>query len=320
MNPQHATNWVPGLMVLGAGIAVALAYLFGSKGLKTDDPTPETLDDFDARYQSLLGQLREHVANKHLLPPEEFAKERTRLELAAAEVLRSRDGKKHEDTKKQARQEKLQTAPATFAAKNPGLMGALVGGAVVAFFAILGWQLTQASTVREEGMQATGMVPPGGGGGPMQQQPKADPKLEAMANRVQSNPSDVDAVADLAIYLIRRQAFEEARPLVDRATFLDPFHPKGRVGRAVVRALEGDLRGSITDLEALASRYPEAYDARMFAGMLSMEDNDQRRALMNLELYVALAPPSEQPPMMRMAVNQLKQELNQAQAPLAPQP
>lgn len=319
MNPQHATNWVPGLMVLGAGIALALAYLFGSKRLKTDEPTPETLDDLDARYQSLLGELREHVANKHLLPADDFAKEKTRLELAAAEVLRTRDGKKHEDTKKQARQEKIAAAPQTFAAKNPGLMGALVGGAVVAFFAILGWQLTQASTERTDGMQATGAVPPGGGPGPMQQ-PKADPKLEAMANRVQSNPNDVDAVAELAVYLIRRQAFDEARPLIDRATFLDPFHPKGRVGRAVVRALQGDLRGSIDDLEALAAKYPEAYDARMFAGMLSMEDNDQRRALMNLELYVALAPQSEQPPMMRMAVSQLRQELNAAQQQQPPQP
>ncbi len=296
-------------MVLAAGAAVALAYLFGSKRLKSDEPKPETLDDLDARYQLLLGELRQHVANKHLLPLEDFNREKTRLEMAAADVLRSRDGKRHDETKKQARAEKQAAAAPTFGSKNPALMGALVGGAVVAFFALLGFQLTQSATERTDGMQATGAVPPGGGGGPMQQ-PRADPKLEALANRVQSNPGDVDAVADLAVHLIRRQAFEEARPLVDRATLLDPFHPKGRVGRAVVRALEGDLPGAIVDLEALASRYPEAYDARMFAGMLAMEDNDQRRALMNLELYVALAPQSEQPPMMRMAVIQLKQELN----------
>ncbi len=318
MNPAHAaTNWLPGLMVLGAGLAIALAYLFGSKRLQGDAPKPETLDDLDARYQSLLGQLRQHVANKHLLPPDAFAAEKKRLELVAAEILRTRDGKRHEETKKQARAEKAATAPPTLASKNPALMGALVGGLAVAFFGFLGYSLTQSSTERTDGMQATGTVPPGGGG-PMQQQSKADPKLEAIANRVQSNPNDIDAVADLAIHLIRRQAFDEARPLVDRATFLDPFHPRGRVGRAVVRALEGDLPGSIVDLEALASRYPEAYDARMFAGMLAMEDNDQRRALMNLELYVTLAPASEQPPMMRMAVTQLRQELAAPQQP--PQP
>ena len=319
MTPEHAaTNWLPGLMVLAAGAAVALAYLFGSKRLSLDAPKPETLDDLDARYQSLLGELRQHVANKHLLSAAAYAREQTRLEGAAAAVLRARDGKKHDEVKKQARAEKAAAAPPTLASKNPALVGAVVGGAVVAFFALLGWQLTQSATERTDGMQATGMVPPGGGRGPMQQQqPEGDPKLEALASRVQSNPNDVDAVADLAIHLIRRQAFEEARPLVDRATLLDPFHPKGRVGRAVVRALEGDLKGSVTDLEALASRYPEAYDARMFAGMLAMEDNDQRRALMNLEAYVTLAPADEQPPMMRMAVSQLKQELA---APPQPQP
>jgi predicted Zn-dependent protease len=87
------------------------------------------------------------------------------------------------------------------------------------------------------------------------------------------------------------------------------------VGRAVVRALEGDLKGSMDDLERLAQRYPESYDARMFAGMLALEDNDPRRALVNLEAYVTLAPMSEQPPMMRMAVVQLKQQLADEGAP-----
>ena len=50
MNPQHATNWLPGLMVLAAGAAVALAYLFGSKRLQGDAPKPETLDDIEARF------------------------------------------------------------------------------------------------------------------------------------------------------------------------------------------------------------------------------------------------------------------------------
>ena len=178
MNPEHAaTNWLPGLMVLGAGAAVALAYLFGSKRLQSDAPRPETLDDLDARYQSLLGELRQHMANKHLLPGAEYEAEKTRLELAAAAILRTRDGKRHEETRKQARAEKAATAQPTLASKNPALMGALVGGTVVAFFALLGWQLTQSATERTEGMQATGMVPPGGGGSPLQQ-PQRDPKLE----------------------------------------------------------------------------------------------------------------------------------------------
>ena len=294
-------------MVLAAGAAVALAYLFGSKRLQVDAPKPETLDDLDARYHSLLEDLRTHVANRHLVPAEEFVKEKTRLELAAAEILRTRDGKKHDEVKKQARIERQATAAPTLASKNPALMGALVGGAVVAFFALLGWQVTQSATEKPEGMPQ--QMGPAAGNPPMQQRPQADARLDALAAKVQSAPDDVDAVASLAIILIRKQAFDDAQPLIKRATFLDPFNPKGRVGRAVGRALEGDLKGSIDELESLAGKYPEAYDARYFAGMLAMEDNDQRRALRNLELYVELAPQAEQPPMIRMAVSQLKQEL-----------
>ncbi|HEY1088356.1 MAG TPA: hypothetical protein VGE37_11700 [Archangium sp.] len=310
MNSHQATNWLPGLVMLAAGVSIALVYLFGSKRLQADAPKPETLDDLDARYALILEQLRTHVANKHLVGADEFKAEKSRLEQAAAEVLRARDGKKHEETKRQARAEKVQAAPPSFASKNQGLVGALVGGAVVAFFAFLGWNLSQSSIERRDGMSATGMVPPGGGPGPMQQAPQKDLKLEALAGKVRAAPEDVDAVADLAVYLIRRQAFEDARPLVDRTTALDPYHPKGRVGRSVMRAIDGDIRGAIDELEQLASRYPEAYDASMFAGLLSLEDNDQRRALKNLEQYVTLAPMSEQPPMMRMAVTELRQQLN----------
>ena len=232
------------------------------------------------------------MANKHLLPADEFTREKARLELAAAEILRSRDGKRHDDVKKQARAEKRAAAEPTLASKNPALMGALMGGAAVAFFALLGWQLTQSATEKPEGMGGSRAEwgPAAAVPCSSRKSPRPTRSSRRLAARVQANPEDVDAVADLAMHLIRRQAFDEARPLVDRATFLDPFHPKGRVGRAVVRALEGDLKGSIDDLEALASRYPEAYDARMFAGMLAMEDNDQRRALMNLEAYVSARP------------------------------
>ncbi len=307
MNSEHLTDWLPGILALAASTTIAVVYLFGSRRLKSEVAKPESLDDFDARYQLLLAQLKEHLANKHLLPATQFEAERQRLEQAAAQTLRTRDGKRHEEVKRQARAEKQAAAPATFGSKHPALVGGLIGGAVVAFFAFLGYQLMQSATERKGDMQATGTVPPGAQG-PMGQAAR-DEKLEQLANRVQSNPGDVDAVAALSMLLIRRQAFEEAQPLIDRTTLLDPYHPKGRVGRAVMRALQGDVSGSIDELETLGKRYPEAYDAHMFAGMLALETKNYRRALVNLETYVALAPASEQAPMMTMAVTQLKQQL-----------
>ncbi len=302
---MNQTNWLPGLLVLGAGGLAALLWLTLSRKLKGDAPAPQTLDDYDARYQSLLAQLKEHLAGQHLLPPAEFEAEKARLEQAAADVLREKAGVAHSETKKQARAEKLEKAEPTFWSKHPALMGALVGGGAVAFFVLLGITLQQESKPEPPQQPRQGPVAT----------PQSDAKLEALAARVQQTPDDIDAVADLSVHLIRRQAFAEARPLAQRAMLMDPFHPKARVARAVVRALEGELRGAIDDLEWLSARYPEAYDAFMFAGMLSLEDNDQQRALRNLETYVNLAPPSEQPPMMRMAVNQLREQLTEPQRP-----
>lgn len=296
---MNQTNWLPGIIVFVVGAVAAIAFLLSNRKLKTDAPAPETLDDFDARYRSLLEQLKEHLANKHLLAADAFEAEKSRLEQAAADVLRARAGKASEVTRQQARAEKLANAEPTFWSKHPALMGGLVGGGVVAFFVVLGFTLSKETTQKAE--------PPQQRQAAMRAQ--SDAKLEALAARVQESPDDIDAVTDLFIHLIRRQAFQEARPLVQRAMLLDPFHPRARVGQAVVRALEGDLRGAIDDLERLSARYPEAYDGFMFAGMLSLEDNDERRALKNLAAYVEFAPGTEQPPMMRVAVQQLRERL-----------
>lgn len=313
MNPQHATNWLPGLLVLAAGLVAALAYLFSAKTSPAEAPPPGAPDDLDARYQAALGQLKEHVANKHLLPAEDWAREKARLELAAAEVLRARDGQRHEAAKAQARAEKLAGAKAQdtgFFGRRPALLGALVGGAAVGFFALVGLQLSQTATERQDGMPATGMMPAGQEPQGAEPEPHDAAKLQALAQRVQAAPDDADAVADLAMLLIRRQAFQDAKPLVDRVTLLDPFQVKGRVGREVMRALNGQIPPAIAALEALAARYPdEAWDASMFAGILALETNDGPRAIGNLERYLASAPQDEQPPTLRMAVAQLRQQL-----------
>ncbi len=175
----------------------------------------------------------------------------------------------------------------------------------MAFFALVGYQLSTASTERTDGMQATGAVPPGGA--PMAN--ARDTKGEALSARVQQNPDDIEGLVELGIHLFRRQGLAEGRSLFIRALFLDPFHPKARVGGAVIKAIDGDLPGALAALERLSSRYPEAYDGYMFAGMLAVETNELARAIQNFETYLAVAPADEQPPMIRMAIQQLRQQL-----------
>ncbi len=315
MNSAHeATNWLPGFLMLAAGAVVAVAYLFGSKRLKTEAPNTGSVDDLNARYQAKLAQLKDHLATRHL-GSADWAQMKTELEREAAAILRERDGAKHEKLKAEARAEKkaavqAQTqAPSGFLAGNPQLRGAIIGGGVVGFFVLLGSGLNANSSDRPQGGTMTGGA--ASANAPMQQpqEPMEDPKLAAMVNRVQTAPDDADAVAELALYLVRRQAFDDAKPLVDRVTMLDPFQTRGRVAREVMRAVQGDVAGAIVGLEHLATWYPDAYDARMFAGLIAADQNDPARAIRNLEAYLATAPTSEQPPFVRMQLQQLRSQL-----------
>jgi hypothetical protein len=320
MNPASTTNWIPGLLMLGVGALAALAFIFTNRKKVTPTSTGAA-DDLNARYQSKLAELKDLRLQKRLLDPAEWQATRTRLESEAAAILRERDGARHEKVKAVARAEKKAQAKAqdpSFWNQNPQLTGGLIGGAVVAFFLLLGFNLTQSTTDKAAGGMGPGGMTAGGPRGPMQDQAGAgpepeDPRLTALAQRVQARPEDPDAVGDLALYLVRRQAFEDAKPLVDRVTLLDPFHVRGRVSRAVLRAVDGDAKGSQDELEHLAAAYPEAYDARMFAGLIAMEGNQNERAMKNLEAYLATAPQSEQPPMMRMLIQQLQAKLQKPQ-------
>src|SRR5262245_31761575 len=119
MEAHNATNWAPGIIVLAIGLFGAILFVLSQR--KAAPPAKNT-DDLDERYRSLLGALKEHAAAKHLLPAADWQAEQTRLEQAAAAVLRERGGVKHEATKAQARAEKLaadKAADTGFFARNP---------------------------------------------------------------------------------------------------------------------------------------------------------------------------------------------------------
>jgi len=85
-----------------------------------------------------------------------------------------------------------------------------------------------------------------------------------------------------------------------------------------MRAVDGDMPGAMADLARLADMYPEAYDARLFVGLIAMDQNDTAKALKNFEWYLSTAPAEEQPPMLPMAVAQLRQQVEQGAPPKAP--
>lgn len=317
------TNWLPGIIVLAVAAVGALIYLFTARRPPEGASTGAN-DDLTTRYNVILEQLRTHLANKHLQPADTWEAERRRLELAAAAVLRERDGLAHDAQKAAARAERLASAPAggTLFTAYPQLKPVLIGAAVVLFFGLLGLQLTQSTKPRADGMSATGMQPPGGmpageppPGGGMEEPAREDPKLRELSEAVQKAPDDLEKLGALSISLMHAQQFDQARPFVMHASALDPYDVKVRVARQVLRAVDGDMAGAMADLQRLADMYPEAYDARLFVGLIAMDQNDSARALKSFEWYLSTAPAEEQPPMLPMAVAQLRQQVEQGTPP-----
>ena len=319
MNPAHETHWLPGLLALGCALLAAIVFLLSSRRKHTPVAPASSAEDLGARYQGIIAELKEHAANRHLYAAEAWATEQARLEQAAAAVLRERAGVAHEDLKAQARAAKrveAQTTATGFFARNPAFKGALWGGGVVLFFVALGVLLSRESKDRADGEQITGMAA-GGSGAPMKPQPpQEDPVLKAALERAERSPEDIDALAAASRELISRQLFEDAAPLVSRATMLDPYHVPTRIHRAILLATEGQTATALDELQHLADTFEGAYDARLYAGFLSMQAEDKPRALAQFERYLDEAPAAEQPVMLRSGIAQLRAEIaHQGKAP-----
>ena len=303
MNPT-ATNWAPGLIVLAVGFIAAALVLFTRKvAASAPEAKDGALEDLERRYQSLIEQLKELAAEKHTLEPERYESERKRLELEAAAALRAKD----EHLKRGATQDgpgARREAPASKGLLSPQLKGALWGGGIVLFFATLGYTLVSEQRTRGEDDAATGRVPPGMGA--TAQQPQEDTQLSETMERVRNNPADLDAAALLSHELIRRQMFEEADRVTNRALAVDPFSVELRVHLGVLKAVRGDEAGAEQDLMKLVDTYPDAQEALLFMGAIAMRQGDKEKALGMFERFAVEVPSEMHPPPLLAAIQQLR--------------
>ncbi len=308
---RETTNWLPGQIVFIVTLIIAALYV-----LLTMRRTANTTaairsgadDDLNAKYSGLVAELKEHIANKHLLPSEAWEREKSRLEQAAVNVLKLRENERHENLKAEARAEKRQ-AVAVSGGGGSTMKGVFIGGGTVVFFVALGFLLVESTKPRAEGMTATGVTPPNGPAGAPMGAPPEDAKLKGLFESVQRKPDDLEALADISLHLLRRQGFDEAKPFILRGSSLDPFHVRLRVARTVLNAIAGSVNEAQDELERLGGQYGEAYDANLFVGLIAMDQNDQGRALGAFDRYFAVAPAGDTPPMMKMAVEQMRSQL-----------
>lgn len=325
MNPVE-TNWTPALVVLALGAIGGLIYLYlnwsklkGGAAKVAPAPGDARAIELDTQARMLIDQLHELETNQHQFSAEQYAAEKVRLEQAAANALRAKDeylkGRKVKGGGAVAAAPAV-TAPAAapapvgtgLFARHPELKGAAWGAGIVAFFGLMGVLLFQNETAREGDGPMTGGSAAARAGQMEQGEAEAyEQEVQAAIARAEQNPQDTNLNALVVHELIRRQDWERASTLTERTLGADPFHVENRVHRAVLKAPKGDVKGAITELQELVNKYPEAHEALLFIGTLSMQERDAHTALEAFERFAKEAPAEEQPPQLAQAIESLRQ-------------
>jgi tetratricopeptide (TPR) repeat protein len=310
------TDWLPGLLVLGLGLVAAVVVLVLSRRRAPQAgaearrlAAAKASEDADLRSRRLFEQLRELEADRHQLSDAAYQEENARLEQLAAKALRDRDEARALSAKGGRPASALAAdAPQTFFGRHPQLVGALWGAGAMAFFGALALWLSQDVKPRAEGETATGTA---GRGEPSP--PANDTAFQQALEHARANPGDAQTSVHVVHELIRRQDYQEARELTEKSLGVDPFLGEARVHRAFLRAVFGDEAGAARELQRVSNLYPNAYEGFLFLGMMSMRSGDNRAALDAFDRFLAEAPPEEQPPQMRAALNSLRQQLQSRQ-------
>ncbi|MBI3182057.1 MAG: hypothetical protein HYZ28_07915 [Myxococcales bacterium] len=291
------TSWIPGLVVLVAGLMAGLLFVLVNRrgGKAAALPTEDRRADLDQRYRQLIGQLKELNADRHLLGEERFLAERARLEREAADALRARDGLVKE---RPAAAKEPARALAADQPRSSALKGAAIAFGAVGFFVVVGLLLSQESKPKVDAR------PPAG---PPPTEPREEnPHLAAALDALERDPEDRDALVGAAHELIRTDQFDRAGPFVERALAMDPYHVETRIHRAVLMAAQGKMAAALAQLEHLADTYPGAYEARLFASGIAAQLGDGERAAHQLERFAKEAPLEQHPPMLQKAIQSLR--------------
>ena len=306
------SHWIPGIVVLSLGLIAGALYLFFRRR-PAQAGSAERLGDAQRRVDSLLAQLREHEAEKHQMDAAAWQQENDRLEHAAADAMRARDGvaKGPEAAGGKKGESAAAPAPSGFFGRHPQLVGAAWGAGLVVFFGALGLWLSQDQKPRREGDTATGTV---GRGGPAEASaPGDDQDFQSALARTKNNPGgDLALTAEVIKELIGRSEFPQAQELNERALAADPFRTDLRIHRAFLQVIQGQREAGMAELARIADLYPDGSSALIFRGMVHMQDQQPKEALEDFEGYLAVTPPQSVPPPLRAGIAQLRRQLTGA--------
>ncbi|MCO4773274.1 MAG: hypothetical protein KDA24_24785 [Deltaproteobacteria bacterium] len=304
-------DWIPGIVAVvvgvGLGIVMAIAARKGPQGAADQEHSGRSraearrirIEDLQQRKDQLIQQLRDLEDTDLAGGIEASSEERTSLEAEAARVLRELHHLiEKQQPKAAADGEDAAPAPAAAPPKAAGmsgeLKGALTGGAVVGFAALLFFALQDGTSERTGNMPMTGgdvvneqsadtsrLPPPGAGapgapvpGVPPALQPKESPRVDAARAQVAANPQSVEARVDLGWALVDAEGWIDVFNNAEQLLALDPDNANAMTQQAVVRVRMGQRSVAEGLLDKALAKDPALGRALAWKGSLRWQAGD----------------------------------------------
>ena len=270
MNAATSVEWVPALVVLGAGLIAGFVLVWRvlSSSRRAAKAGVASLEarDLAGKREVLLRQLRELEDTASKRTPEQLARERYQLELETAKTLLALEEKAPLDKESAAsgppKRASLQPAPDA-ARGRAGLRGFLWGVGSAAGVVLLGLFVYQSAKPREPGGSVTGNAP-------MASKPAgeaADGEEAQLQAAVARTPDDVEGHLALARLYVERQnwmgVWNETARVLERA----PSNPSALAYQSLVRLVMGQTDTAVTLLTKALASDPDLIDGYAYLAL-----------------------------------------------------
>ncbi len=249
-----STDWLSAVGILLAGLVLGFMFIYAYVMRRRDVVVPAggdlELRDLEARRDTLLHQLRDG---------DDDAEERARIELEAAQVLRTIDGRVQgvaagaSPAREGAVARRVAGRPAQLRPEVKGFFWGAGSMAALGLLLFLGYQKMQP---KEAPVQAT----------PMQQPSEAparqtDPSVSALEARVKSNPDDLSLRLELTHAYLDKENLMGVFDQTDYILKKNPNDAQAQTYQALVRMAMGQRESALTLLKSATKNDPSLLDA-----------------------------------------------------------
>jgi len=267
------TNWIPGLLVLGAGVLVGL--VLWARARRSASRPQGLVDaagtDLERQRDALYTQIRALDVARGSMNVDDWRAERHRLVIEAADTLR-----RMEVPEVSAAAPPPPAAP-TWAQRHPTLVGVAWGASLAGFGAALWYGLQTDLKPRAENSMGGG-APAGMADARAQAQARAAAAVDAARIAHEAAPGDVELANRYAHVLLQAGDVMKAFEVSKAVTEAHPDDPEARTHQAVVLMEIGDMTMAGQLLDKVLAGSPAFAEALGYRGAIHYNVQEYEQA------------------------------------------